>query len=338
MSKTLKIFLSLAIPVTFASALLFYYESRAVSSTGITATVAVGVCGNNIVEYGEVCDGSALDGQNCESLGYDGGALNCNTGCDFNISECVDLEPEDTTGSVVFSGWAYSASVIKILNDGHVAATTASSDDGKFATTLSNLTAGSYSFSVYAYDNNDKKSETVVYRKQIGKKEILEIPNIIIAPTINAGSKEIKKGESINIYGQGIPNEKIEIQVFSAGKDVSETVTVKENGDYSYNLNTDNLDYGSYEVKAKTILADGQVSEFDSAIPFLVSTRTILADAKASCSDAGDYNGDCKINLIDFSMLLFWYEKSAFPENIDLNNDKKINLVDFSILVYNWTG
>lgn len=338
MSKLLKIFLSLAILVTFTSALLFYYGSRASSSAGITATVAVGVCGNNIVEYGEDCDGSALDGQTCESLGYDGGTLSCGVGCDLNVSECVNLEPEDTTGSAVFSGRTYPDSVVKILKDGQIAATTASGSDGSFETTLSNLAAGAYSFAVYAYDNNGEKSDTLTYRRDIAEREIIEISPIIIAPTVNSEKVEVKKNESIAIYGQSIPSEEITIEVVSSGKNFSRTETAGGNGNYSFKIKTDDLDYEKYKVRIKALLTDSQFSDWSDPVYFTVSTRTVLADAKSSCSKSNDYNGDCKTNLIDFSILLYWYERSSFPANVDLNGDKKVDIVDFSILAYHWTG
>jgi len=46
------------------------------------------VCGNGVVEGAELCDGSNLAGQTCESLGFSGGTLAC-SGCTFDTSACV---------------------------------------------------------------------------------------------------------------------------------------------------------------------------------------------------------------------------------------------------------
>ncbi len=47
------------------------------------------VCGNGIIELGEICDGDALGGETCDSLGYDGGTLVCQSNClDFNTDGC----------------------------------------------------------------------------------------------------------------------------------------------------------------------------------------------------------------------------------------------------------
>lgn len=52
------------------------------------ARTAPAVCGNNIKENGEACDGSDLGGASCASQGYTGGSLSCNSNCAFNTSSC----------------------------------------------------------------------------------------------------------------------------------------------------------------------------------------------------------------------------------------------------------
>ncbi|MDQ5962591.1 MAG: hypothetical protein QG653_398, partial [Patescibacteria group bacterium] len=51
-----------------------------------------------------------------------------------------------------------------------------------------------------------------------------------------------------------------------------------------------------------------------------------------------DINQDGRVNLLDFSILAFWYKRAGFPEKVDLNTDKKVDLSDVSILAYCWTG
>ncbi|MCX6746608.1 MAG: hypothetical protein NTU63_00550, partial [Candidatus Pacearchaeota archaeon] len=50
------------------------------------------ICGNNIIEPGEACDGSDLNGYNCSSVaaGFKSGTLRCNTNCkSYDVSQCV---------------------------------------------------------------------------------------------------------------------------------------------------------------------------------------------------------------------------------------------------------
>ena len=49
-----------------------------------------GVCGNNVAEAGEQCDGSDLGGFTCNSLGLiKGGKLRCAANCVFDVSGCI---------------------------------------------------------------------------------------------------------------------------------------------------------------------------------------------------------------------------------------------------------
>ena len=58
--------------------------------------------------------------------------------------------------------------------------------------------------------------------------------------------------------------------------------------------------------------------------------------AQAPCTV--DSNQDGRVDLIDFSILIFWFNKSLVPPDIDCNADGKVDIVDFSIVAYYWTG
>lgn len=52
-------------------------------------TSACSVCGNGEIEEGESCDGAALGGATCQSLGFPGGTLACAAGCrSFDTRNC----------------------------------------------------------------------------------------------------------------------------------------------------------------------------------------------------------------------------------------------------------
>lgn len=50
-------------------------------------------CGNGVIDQGEACDGVALGGVTCVSLGYLGGELACAANCAFNEMGCFDTQP-----------------------------------------------------------------------------------------------------------------------------------------------------------------------------------------------------------------------------------------------------
>ncbi|GMQ95200.1 MAG: hypothetical protein BMS9Abin13_312 [Patescibacteria group bacterium] len=53
-----------------------------------TVSVTVYLCGNNIIESGEQCDGTDLGGATCVSEGFLGGALGCTSSCTFDTGAC----------------------------------------------------------------------------------------------------------------------------------------------------------------------------------------------------------------------------------------------------------
>lgn len=52
------------------------------------ACVALPACGNDIQEFGELCDGADSDGTTCEDLGYTGGTIACASDCTWDRSAC----------------------------------------------------------------------------------------------------------------------------------------------------------------------------------------------------------------------------------------------------------
>lgn len=95
----------LAYPAARPSQAEWYFRIDAINLTGTTSSSPGGpnytygggcggappVCGNNIVEFGEDCDGSDLNGQTCISLGFAGGGPpTCDAAsCNFNVSTCT---------------------------------------------------------------------------------------------------------------------------------------------------------------------------------------------------------------------------------------------------------
>ncbi|MCK5689610.1 hypothetical protein KAI87_10095, partial [Myxococcota bacterium] len=55
--------------------------SLALLSSACTEDRAPVICGNGIIEGGEICDGEALANNSCESEGFIGGTLGCATNC-----------------------------------------------------------------------------------------------------------------------------------------------------------------------------------------------------------------------------------------------------------------
>jgi hypothetical protein len=54
------------------------------------------------------------------------------------------------------------------------------------------------------------------------------------------------------------------------------------------------------------------------------------------CNRIADYNCDGLVNIVDFSILIYWFNRAPVPEAIDLTGDGAVNLRDFSVMAYYW--
>lgn len=234
--------------------------------------------------------------------------------------------------SIHFSGRAYPFSRVTILKDGIVVGTTISGPDAKFSVSIGNLSSGNATFGVFSEDARGIRSEVFSFPIVITSGATIDISGIFIAPTIDVDKSEVKQGDTITIFGQSTPESSVIISIHSP-VELFSTVPTDASGAYLLAYDTSQLNLGIHETKSKTQLAN-EISPYGKVVSFVVGDESI---AKSACSIA-DLNCDGHVNLIDFSIMAFWYQKSGIPTKVDLNQDNAVNLVDFSILAYYWTG
>lgn len=238
---------------------------------------------------------------------------------------------------VNFSGMAYPMSKVYILKDGKIAVSTIADPGANFSVSLSGLSTDTYTFSVYGEDSNGKKSSFFSFPIYITSGTTVNIGNIFLSPTIDIDKTEVKKGDNLIIFGQSAPTSEVTISVHS---DFEHFFKVFSNsmGGYLYNLDTSILEFGSHETKSKSAILN-QISPYTNTLSFKVGMENKLNDKNVLCSSIrADLNCDGHVNLVDFSIMAYWYKKVNPPLNVDLSNDGKITLVDFSIMAFHWTG
>ena len=63
------------------------------------------VCGNNVVEAGEACDGPELKGDTCETVGFFAGVLRCGEGClALDLAGCTNCGNNQVDGGELCDG------------------------------------------------------------------------------------------------------------------------------------------------------------------------------------------------------------------------------------------
>ena len=153
----------------------------------------------------------------------------------------------------------------------------------------------------------------------------------------------------INFSGKAISFSKVSI--FRDGKFINEVTTDKNSNFYLsftvYNTNVYEFTLYGEDInneksvpfsiliytKNGTIIS---VSNINLLYPAQIKNETTITD---NCSKLiGDLNCDGHVNLIDFSIMAYWYNRINPPKKVDLNHDGKVSLIDFSIMMFNWTG
>lgn len=339
---------------------ILFFSPLKTSAITVDITATVQGCNDGSIGIGEQCDGINLGGSSCTTLGFTAGALSCSSACTFNTSLCSTGTGGGSGGggggsggsnnnpdtNVVFSGRAYPLSRVGILKDGQLVVTTIAGPDSIFTATISGLSRGDYTFSVYGEDKNSIRSNLFSFPIYITSGVTTKIGGIFIAPTIALDKKEVRRGDNISIFGQSTPSSQITININSEPQFFL-TQPTDTTGAYLLNFDSSQLAYGDHSARSKSIL-ENTITDFSKKLDFLVGDRNVFSSIKEFANIGtdtikGDLNDDKKVNLIDFSIAAFWYKKTLTgnivdKEKLHLNSDGKIDLVDFSIMAFHWTG
>jgi cysteine-rich repeat protein len=362
------------LPLIFFLFLLI--PTRSILAFEATTTVLVTVCGNAIVEPGEVCDdginngsyAGSLTGRNCMPGCYswapycgdnilqvrfseacdDGNNAN-NDGCS---GDCLAVENIPRGGSgggtgpyvggsnyatnptqVIVQGKAYPYSDVNILKDGSVMGIVKANGQADFYFSTTQVTPGTATFGFWASDSGGLRSIAFTTTLQIVANAATTISGVYLPPTISLSKRSVKKGESLDISGQTIPEATVAV-VVNSENEITKKTTSTPAGSWKLPLDSSLLAEDVHMAKAQfeTLVLGALVkSTFSQSLSFFVGETK-----GGKCPATSDLNGDQRVNLVDFSILLYhWNMTDAVA---DINCDGRVNLADFSIMLFNWTG
>jgi len=230
---------------------------------------------------------------------------------------------------VILQGKAYPSARITILKDGEIAKITNADQNANFRAEINNITPGIWTFSLFGEDSVGRRSILISFAANILGGQTTIISNIILPPTIELEKTNLSRGETLNIFGQTVPQSQISIHIES-NREIIKSVNAKSTGEWNYLLDTNILEEGMHTTRARAETPEGLKSSFSSVLSFYVGKH------KEEVCEKADFNKDRRTNLIDFSILLYWLGK--YNPCVDMNRDGIVNLSDFSILLYWWTG
>jgi cysteine-rich repeat protein len=294
-------------------------------------------CGDGILNTlnGEECD----DGNNtdndfcsaiCKSENADNGGGSSGGGGSSSAGG-RDTPTGDTQISI--QGKAYPSVTVNILIDGSLVGTVRTNAKGEFSFNTA-ADPGTSSLSFWANDTLGTRSATVNTTFDVTQGAVTNVNGILIPPTIKTTNANINPGDVVTLSGQTIPNASVEVSIDN-GKKVL-TATSDTFGNWTAQFDTKTVTIDTHTAKARFVTGENALkteSTYGTALSLFVGVE-------GKVTSNADLNRDGKVNLIDFSILVFWWGSPGGNSNppADINKNAKVGLEDFSILLFNWTG
>lgn len=318
-----------------------------IGETGVYSTTIVGrqctatcdfgpYCGDGILQtsYNEQCDdANNTSGDFCSALckiepaGSGGGGTSGGGG-----SSGGSTKPQGDT-QVSITGIGYPGTTVNFLLDAKTIGSVRTNNAGRFefATVAS---PGTATLGIWSTDNSNRRSITVNNTFDVTQGAVTNVSGLIVPPTIFVANPKIIPGTPLVVVGQTIPNAKVEIH-FNKSETIA-TATSGSDGVYTLTYNTNTLKRAQYTIKARSVTGTAPLftqSSFSSSVQLFVGVD-------GAASTPSDLNRDGKIDLIDFSILIFWWQTAGGDSDppADISGNGKVSLEDFSILLFNWTG
>lgn len=361
-----------------AQVILFTASVSAQVITGgfiATTTLTTSICGNSLVDGGEDCDipgetgsySTTIVGRQCNSIcqfgPYCGDGIlqttqaeECddgnNTDGDFCGAECTvepagsggggstgggsasggrDVELGDTQVSI--TGKTIPRATVNIILDAKSVGTVKADNSGNFEF-ATNAQPGTVSMGFWTEDSNRVRSITFNTTFDVTQGAITNVAGILIPTTIAVVDATVNPGETMTFVGQAAPNTTIELHV--GDSEIIRTTTTDSGGFWNIALNTAGMSAAKYAARARFIIGSGALTTQSS----FSSTLQLFLGVDGAPVTPSDLNRDGSINLIDFSILIFWWGTAGGDSDppADINGNGRVSIEDFSILLFNWTG
>lgn len=351
-------------------------EAQIITTGTATTTINLSICGNSLVDVGEECDvpgetglySTTIAGRQCNAIcdfgPYCGDGIlqttfaeQCDDGNndsgDFCSATCT-IEPAGSGGggssgggsgggggsrdlgdsSIRVSGIGYPNQQINFLLDTRAVGSVRANSTGRFDFETE-ASAGTATLGVWANDSAGVRSITLNSTFDVTQGAITNVSGILLPPTLALSNNRVSPGSTVTISGQSVPNAQIEIQVGNSSLRTERT-TSDATGRYTFSLNTTSLRNAEYPIKVRSITGTPPLltqSGYSTVVQLLVGVD-------GAPSSNSDLSRDGRVNLTDFSILIFWWQTAGGDSNppADINGNGRVGLEDFSILLFNWSG
>jgi len=227
------------------------------------------------------------------------------------------------TGNVRFTGDAFPAALVTILDGGAVAGNTVANSTSFFDKTITGLSPTTHTFGVYGQSLDGRKTLTISFNVNVISGSTITVSGILLPPILSVPSSAKRPA---TFPQSGLARHNSTVTTFTNSHNaINRQTTTNANGEWQITI-SDVLHLGGHTTSG--LVNDGN------------GNQSILTDVKSfEILLSADLNVDNLISLTDFSMLMFNYGTSN-PQNkaADINDNGPVDLVDFSVMMFYWTG
>ncbi len=243
-----------------------------------------------------------------------------------NVSTSLTIAP--ILSSFQFIGFTSPNALVTIYLNESVAGTVIADNSGNYDKQISGLQPNiNYSIRIFAHDTNGLNSDSVLFSALTLPKINFLISDIVVPTTITTTDSIIFEGDNLVIFGRAHPYSQVTLFI-GQGMEHAVVVQVSSQGNWGYTYNSYDLPLatGSHQIVAQEIVTGEYTSQLTTPINFNLSLCKIA-----------DLNCDTRVNLTDFSILMYYWNKTN-PGNrrSDINKDGIVNISDYYLMSYYW--
>lgn len=230
------------------------------------------------------------------------------------------------------SGYTAPGTFVTITKSGTVLGTSIASINGYFSKYLTGIEPDTHNLSIYGVDLAGKTTSILDYEIYTPIYQETTVSNLLLSPTITIDTNSITQGEELGVNGTAIPEG--DISIFTEPRLRTYTTQSDDEGLWYYTIDdTDEYIPGDYHIYSLVQNSSAIQSIFSNALQFTVVSESGGGAPVCDISQS-DLNCDESVNLLDFSILMYYWGSTS--ANADINTDEIVNLTDFSIMMYYW--
>lgn len=253
---------------------------------------------------------------------------------DVSVSATVSgtTPPAETGPTVELHGFAAPNASLIVQRNGVQITTSTADSQGVFSIVLTDQPTGQQTYTVLATDTDGRQLAPITFVFNLKNGTTTIVTGVFPGPSIALDTTSVKLGQDVTVTGTTVPGSAVALTVHS-DQTMSLSTVADTLGHWAQIISTKLLAPGTHTATAQA-QTGSTLSSQSQTVEFAVS-----ALAKCDGKKTADLNCDASVNLTDFSILLYFWQKTH-PTNTraDINGDGIVTIIDFSIMLYQWTS